>query len=232
MASLLKFTTPERFNAAASDYMAAHLTELACSGGDVSLFLSGGSTPGPIYKALSNYPLAWDKVHTGLVDERWVDEQDKGSNAALIRKTFLQNRAANAHFTPMKTSHKTAEAARNICEASYSPLTKNKSLAVLGMGPDGHTASWFPNAQGTQQALDPKNTHTVQAIMAKPSVVTGTYLERMTMTLTGLLSCEALLLLIKGQKKLDILETANQDHPITALLNSASDKLTIMYLDT
>lgn len=232
MSALFKFTKPDCFNASACDFIAAHITELAASGDDVTLFLSGGSTPGPVYKALSNYPLQWDKIHTGLVDERWVNENNKGSNAALIRKTLLQNRAKNARFTPMKTPHTRAIEAQSDCEATYNGLAQQKSVAVLGMGLDGHTASWFPNAVGTEQALDPKNAHIIQPIMAIPSPVTGAYLERMTMTLTALLSCEALLLLIKGQEKFDILKTGAPNHPITALLRSTAGNLTIMFLDT
>lgn len=67
-----------------------------------SLMLSGGSTPIETYQLLSEMPVRWQEVDIGLVDDRWVDETDPGSNAAMIRQTLLRNRALKARFHPLK----------------------------------------------------------------------------------------------------------------------------------
>ncbi|HEX5008528.1 MAG TPA: 6-phosphogluconolactonase, partial [Hyphomonadaceae bacterium] len=63
-----------------------------------SLALAGGTTPGPLYEALSNTPLAWEKVSVTLTDERWVSPQDPASNEWLLRDLLLRRRAAVATF--------------------------------------------------------------------------------------------------------------------------------------
>ena len=78
--------------------------------------------------------MPWEKVKIGLVDERWVDETDAGSNGAFIRKTLLQNHATKADFISMKTSHKTAIAGQMTVEGHYLKIPQPYSAVVLGMG--------------------------------------------------------------------------------------------------
>src|SRR5690606_19743584 len=70
-----------------------------------SLALAGGTTPGPLYEALSNLPLNWEKVSVTLTDERWVSPEDPASNEWLIRDLLLKRRAHAATFVPFKTNH-------------------------------------------------------------------------------------------------------------------------------
>ena len=93
-------------------------------------------------------------MKVALVGERWVEESDSGSNAAFVRQTLLQNKAAKAHFIPMKTHHAQIEQAQSRVEANYQTIPRPYSMVVLGMGLDGHTVSWFPKAQGLSQELD------------------------------------------------------------------------------
>lgn len=81
--------------------ISAGLKEAINLRGKASLMLSGGSTPGPVYKALSDVDLDWSKVTVGLVDDRYVHDTDSRSNAKLVRETLLQGRAAAATFLPM-----------------------------------------------------------------------------------------------------------------------------------
>jgi len=50
-----------------------------------SMALAGGTTPGPLYDALSNAPINWEKVSLTVTDERWVNPQDPASNEFLVR---------------------------------------------------------------------------------------------------------------------------------------------------
>lgn len=195
-----------------------------------SLMVSGGSTPGPVYEQLSHFDLPWDKITIGLVDDRWVDEEDAGSNAALIRRTLLQNKAAKARFVPMKTAHDTPAAGQAEVEAAYTHIAQPYSVVILGMGGDGHTASWFPDADGLGNAVDPKNTDCVAAVTAKPSDVTGAYLQRMTLTRHAVGSCHLALLLITGAQKQQVLKDAlsGADYPIGLAIETLGDRLTVL----
>lgn len=199
-----------------------------------SLFLSGGSTPGPIYKALADMPRDWANTHLALVDERWVDETDAGSNAALIKSTLLQSHGAAAHFVPMKNSGETPFAGAQELNEVYASLPQ-PSVAILGMGPDGHTASWFAQAQGLDIALDANSTDYVCGIEAKKTKVTGDYLQRMTMTRHALETCSRLFLIVSGEEKWSLLEPIlagkASDLPVATLIQCAGRKLHIFVLD-
>ncbi len=198
-----------------------------------TLFLSGGTTPAPIYRALARQDLAWAQIHIGLVDERWVDESDKGSNAGLVKQSLLQEKAASAPFWRMKNEAMSACDGQAECEAAYR-LMPASSIAVLGMGADGHTASWFANARGLDKALDSKNPNMVQAIIAPQTNVTGIFLERMTLTVSALMGCEAVLLLYRGNDKhallTQIINQPESDLPIAHAVKLLGDKLTIFGL--
>ena len=121
--------------------------------GHVSLLCSGGSTPGPVYQSLSESGVNWEKVTIGLVDERWVDEDDPGSNAAGLRQSLLTSHARRATFIPMKNAALTAYDGQAQVQKDYQAIKKPYTIAVLGMGIDGHTASWFPEAEGLDDIL-------------------------------------------------------------------------------
>jgi len=218
----------DHFEKIAVNMIASHILE---NNGRAGLLLSGGSTPGPIYEMLSTLTLPWQNVDVGLVDERWVDETDKGSNAALIRRTLLQSKAKPAHFIPMKTSDRTSQDGQVSVETNYRTLIGADSLAIIGMGTDGHVCSWFPKSEGLDAAVDPTNKNVVQAITADKSAVTGDYLERMTLTLSALKQCKSVVLLMNGEEKREVLETAmnkpDADLPICHLLTL--ENLTILH---
>lgn len=205
--------------------------------GQASLFLSGGSTPEPIFKKLSESEFRWNTVNIGLVDERWVPETDAGSNAALIRRTLLKNDVKKANFSPLKNRSKSAELGQSQAEENYKALFSSPALAVLGMGTDGHVCSWFPKAKGVEAAIDTQNLNVVQAITARPSKVTGAYLDRMTLTLSALGRCQKILLLISGTEKKAVLERAmnsgDRSLPVSHLLALTASKpdnpLTILH---
>ena len=67
-----------------------------------SLALAGGTTPGPLYEALSNVLINWEKVSLTVTDERWVSPEDPASNEYLIRDLLMKRRAAGATFVPFQ----------------------------------------------------------------------------------------------------------------------------------
>lgn len=182
--------------------------------GKATLLVSGGTTPAPLYEALSKTNLAWNKVHIALVDERWVDQTHAASNEALIRRSLLINNAKVAHFTGMKTVAERAADGQAEAEANYQNLPQPFTVAIIGMGNDGHTASLFPHAKGLKQALSADNSQLTAAITAQQSAVTGPNTERMTLTLNGLMKTERLILLMTGEDKLAIFDMAMKPGPI------------------
>src|SRR5690606_1919895 len=84
--------------------------------GEATFMVSGGSSPAPIYKRLSEAELAWDNVYVALVDERWVDIDHDKSNEAFIVDTLMQNNAASAHLIGMKNDAATAAEGLSACE--------------------------------------------------------------------------------------------------------------------
>ena len=227
-----KFSERGLLYRAATDKIAALLLETINANQKASLFLSGGSTPGPVYEELSETDLPWQNISVGLVDERWVDTNNAGSNARLIETALMKNRAAIAKFRGMKTSHKTPRKAQAIVSKLYGGIISKDSIAVLGMGTDGHVCSWFPNSQGLEAALQPDNSFSVQAISAQKSDVTGDYLERMTLTYSAIASCRSVILLLTGEAKRKLIDTVLAGHeshlPVARLLGLKPHQLSIM----
>lgn len=190
------------------------LSEAISKHGVATLLVSGGTTPAPLYEALSKMELNWKKVKIALVDERWVDASHTASNEALIRRTLLINNAKAAEFIGMKNASKTAAAGHAETEEHYHKLPQPFSLAIVGMGADGHTASLFPHAKGLAEALKPDSDKITAAITAKQSEITGANTERLTLTASALLKTERIVILFTGEDKLTIFNAAQKEGPI------------------
>lgn len=196
------------------------------SRGAASLAVSGGSTPARFFKALSQREdVPWDKVTITLVDERWVDEESERSNGRLVRANLLTGRAAAASFVPLYRggSEPDAYAAGLALRAVPQPL----DAVILGMGNDGHTASFFPGGDTLAEALSGEAP--VVAIRAP-----GAGEPRVTLTLGVLLAARALYLHIEGDEKVETLKRAEgegptEDMPVRAILRQTHTPLTIYW---
>lgn len=185
-----------------------------------SLALAGGTTPGPLYEALSNAPLAWEKVLVTVTDERWVSPQDPASNEYLIRDLLLKRRAAAATFVPFKTNHARASGGAATAEKRIAPLMPF-DICLIGMGPDGHIASLIPGAEGYEAAIDPAGTRKVAGIHAAAAAGSP---ERMTLTIPGLLASRRIVLLIMGQDKLNVYNEAKAGEGVSPLKHLLAQK--------
>lgn len=183
--------------------VAADLAVALAARGQATLAVSGGSTPKRFLQALSRQPLDWSRAAVTLVDERWVPESHPRSNAALVRSHLLQGPAAAARFLPLHRPLDTPEAALPELEQSLQDLPLPLDVAVLGMGEDGHTASFFPGGDLLDRALDPAGPGAVLPMRAP-----GAGEPRVTLTLPVLLAARHLYLHIEGQAKRRILEQA------------------------
>ena len=197
------FDDKDRLVSELATRIASQLDEAIKLRGQATLTVSGGSTPRPLFEALSDCPLDWERVSITQVDERWVPEDHPDSNARLTRETLLQQRAATANFISMKCEGDDAFAAEATVTARLAPFAEAIDVTVLGMGEDGHTASFFPGADTLERALDPDSEEIVVAV--RPPLAPH---DRMTLTLSALLRSRHLYLHITGQRKWVVLQEA------------------------
>ncbi|MDJ0921950.1 MAG: 6-phosphogluconolactonase [Henriciella sp.] len=224
------FSSKAELQAAAAAWIIRCLNDALNRRGQAQFYASGGSTPGPIYQQMQGAELNWSDIQIGLSDERWVDETHPGSNAAMVRRTLLQGPASAARFVPMKVPGADPFEAVAAVEALYRPIGMADVL-LAGMGPDSHTLSWFPGGRGYEESTDPASLHTVAALEAIESDVTGPNTLRMTLTYPVVAEARAVLLLITGKEKRHVFETAVASTPIAKLVKAAGDALTVFYSD-
>ncbi len=179
--------------------------------GHASLAVSGGSTPIGMFRKLSSCELDWSRVWLTLVDERRVATDSPASNERMLRENLLQNRAAAARFISLADNGADGVAALG---RALDAIPRPFSAVVLGMGGDGHTASWFPGAANLPALLDPAN----PADVAETMPVTAPH-ERLTLTLAAVLKSREILIHITGEDKKTLLESARaEQHPVAAIL--------------
>ncbi|MDR0182316.1 6-phosphogluconolactonase [Lysobacter arvi] len=167
------------------------------------LLLSGGQTPAPVYRALSQAPLAWERVDVGLVDERWLLPDDPDSNAHLVHREFLRDHAAAAHFEPMTQPGRHLEGAVATANAH---ARREAGVAVFGMGEDGHTASLFPGMADAERLLASSRDYV--AVDAHGCPGAQQWPRRISLTPRGMARIAHRLLLIQGARKRAVFEQA------------------------
>lgn len=216
------FTDGEAQATALAERIAERLRHGLAERGSATLAVSGGSTPKGLFARLSREPLDWARVHVTLVDERWVPDTDERSNARLVKSLLLQHAASAAQFVPLYTGAATPEAGLAETEARIAALPTPFDAVVLGMGDDGHTASFFPGGDHLAQALDLDG-----GARVLPMHAPGAGEPRITLTLPTLLDTRSLYLLVSGEKKRDLLADARlglgaaQHYPVRAVLTQS-----------
>ena len=195
--------------------------------GAALLIVSGGRTPLRYFGALAAQPIDWSRVAVTLADERRVTDDSPRSNAKLVREALLQGRAAAASFVPLADARLDEDQELAAANARIVNLPLPADVVALGMGDDGHTASWFPGAKGLDEAMDGGARALVAPIRAASAPE-----PRLTLTGRVLLRARAIALHIEGADKLATLDRALgagpvEEMPIRAVLRAASERLTI-----
>ena len=187
--------------------------------GLASLVVSGGSSPIKVFDELSNFDLPWSKVQVTLVDDRLVEPENKNSNQKLISDYLLKSKAKVAQFFPLTNDL--------ITKTNNFKLPFDVNL--LGMGEDGHFASLFPSMIDDFDAFNIKAKFKV----FETSSQGDPFLPRVTMNLSLILNSEMIILLVKGEKKINVLNEAynNKKLPIHYLLKNRRENLFIEKID-
>lgn len=214
MSECRSFADRDQLDQALADHIAARLRSDIEARGSASLAVSGGGTPRLMFRRLAQCELAWSRVWVTLVDERWVDPDSEESNERLVRENLLQERAAQASFVGLKGDSADAGDSVQVIASDLAAIPLPFSMVVLGMGNDGHTASWFPQADNLPALLDPDG----QATVAATHPVTAPH-QRITLTMPAVLNSAEIALYITGEEKRGILASAAQHHhPVAAVL--------------
>lgn len=167
--------------------------------------LSGGSTPRKAYARAAELREDWAGVTLWMGDERHVPDSDERSNARMVREQLLTRipRGALPHFEPVTTSLDLEPAARDYdrrCEA-FDRL----DLALMGLGPDAHTASLFPH----KPALAASGSRAV----AVPEAGLEPFVPRITLTFDVFNAARSVVFLVAGEDKADAMVRAFGDDP-------------------
>lgn len=224
---MIEFASREAASRGVAAMVASALEDGIQTNGSVSFLVSGGSTPKRTFALLSEIELAWDKVDIGLIDERCVPFSHAASNAGLALQSLLQGKASKASFVPMATDEGTEAGTLAEINARYEALIPARCI-ILGMGNDGHTASWFPGASNLDDAFDARSDPVVH-IDASGCKVAGEITNRLTLTRAAIAQARQAILILFGDEKKRVFEAAMtksvEEAPIRAAIEDLGNKL-------
>jgi 6-phosphogluconolactonase len=224
--SLHEFPSREALADTLAGKVALTLTEAITSRGKALLAVSGGTTPALFFRTLSAADIEWSRVTVTLVDERFVPESSPRSNAGLAKANLLQGNAAAATFLGLYSDTDSVEKAAQKADSAIDRLGLPLDVVVLGMGPDGHTASFFPDATTLPELLAPEN----EMLVAPVHTVEG--LEpRLTLTMPALMGAGFIALHIEGDGKRKVLASVldGQKLPIGAVIQNAERPVEVFW---
>src|SRR3954465_1196937 len=189
------------------------LARTAANNGRAAICLTGGSSPTQLYQLLATDAyrsrIPWQRVHWFIGDERFVPADDPLNNMAMARAAFLHRcaPAANIHPIPTATADpadpdRSAALYEQELRSFYGADMLDQArplfgLVLMGVGPDGHTASLFPGYPAIEE--------TARWVVGVPKANVEPFVPRVSLTLTTLASCREMLFEVAGSGKRAIL---------------------------
>jgi 6-phosphogluconolactonase len=197
------------------------LARIAANDDRVAICLTGGSSPKQLYQLLATDPylsqIPWQRVHWFIGDERLVAPNDPLNNMGMARSLFLDRfaPAANIHPIPTDTADPGEAALRyeNELQSFYGAKLLDSArplfdVVLMGVGPDGHTASLFPGYPAIEE--------TRRWVVGVPKANVEPFVPRVTLTLPALGSCREMLFEVAGPDKRAILTRVLQSENLPA----------------
>ncbi len=186
------------------------MARIGTNAGCIAICLTGGSSPKQLYQLLGSDAyrgrIPWARVHWFIGDERFVAEDDPLNNMAAARAIFLDQNAPPANIHPIPTATESPDASARAYEtelqAFYGTAQLDAAkplfdLVLMGVGPDGHTASLFPGYPAIEERE--------RWVVGVPEAHVAPFVPRVTLTLPALASCREMLFEIAGTSKRAIL---------------------------
>jgi 6-phosphogluconolactonase len=176
----------------------------------VAICLSGGSSPKQLYQLLATETyrsqIPWERVHWFIGDERFVPADDPLNNMGMARRIFLDRCAPAANIHPIPTDAADPQEAAHRYDSELKsfyganeldPARPLFDVVLMGVGPDGHTASLFPDYPAVEELE--------RWVVAVPQAHVDPFVPRVTLTLPALNSCREMLFEVAGAEKRAIL---------------------------
>ena len=210
----------QQLSTAAAELIIRQAAEAVAAHGGFTMALSGGGTPRALYECLAQEPyinqIPWKKTYLFWGDERYVPLTHKDNNAAMALAALINKvPIPPEHVLRIPTEASSPEIAAELYEQSlrqllpiFAPSSESTGVPVfdfilLGMGPDGHTASLFPDSP----VLD----ETERWVAAAPIPKLNPPVRRITLTFPVLNAADCVLFLIGGMEKRAILKSIQED---------------------
>jgi 6-phosphogluconolactonase len=220
---ILVFDDPAVLADAAAQYIATRARAAAESRGSFTIALSGGSTPRAVFERLARSPLRdsvpWAQTYLFWGDERAVPLDSADSNYRMARESLIDGvPIPRDQVKPMPAHHDDLDAAalhyERVVRCFVPGDPPRFDLILLGMGPDGHTASLFPHSP----ALDESS----RLVVATPEAPLEPHVRRLTFTATLINAAAEALFLVAGADKAArlsaVIDGPRQPHDLPAQL--------------
>jgi 6-phosphogluconolactonase len=178
-----------------ADVVGKELADAARAG--MSVVLTGGSTPGQAYQRAAEREPDWSAASLWWGDERCVPPEDEESNFRLARENLLDRIEA----PPREVQRIRGELGPDQAAREYDELLRGARLdyVLLGLGPDGHTASLFPG----QPTLEERERRAIPA-----AAKLEPFVDRVTLTIPVLASAPEVVFIVTGEAKAEAVERA------------------------
>jgi 6-phosphogluconolactonase len=225
--------TPAEITRAAAELFVDSANEAIKLRGVARIAISGGTTPRNAFELLGaeySDKISWEKLQLFWVDERCVPPENAESNYGMTRATLLSKvpiPESNVHrmegeLDPEEAASRYEAEIRNAFKLEGAQ-TPTFDLILLGLGPDGHTASLFPHTEGLNE----------MARIAIANHVPQKDTWRMTLTWPVITQGRQVAFLIEGAEKASIVRTVftgaydPETYP-AQLIRPASGKLLLL----
>src|SRR5438552_1920155 len=213
--------------------LARLVEQMTKSEGESAVCLTGGTTPKHMYAMMAQSPwrdrIPWGRVHWFMGDDRFVPYSDPLSNSGTAKRLFLDACAPADHIHMIDTGKDSPDGSA----ADYEQILRNHLLkrhgaslfdvVLLGVGPDGHTASLFPGSAAARE--------TVRWVVGVSQAAVAPFVPRVSLTLPCLSLTHKMIFIAAGAEKKAILERVFNGEDLPAARAFASAGETIWMLD-